>query len=1057
MTQVAFEQDGFASDAFYILELGTGSAVTGDIVMTPGAGVPDEKFMAAVAYSNVDQTTPTSSAMNREEQNAAGINSTLTVTSEDGDLVFAVFDAFHNTATVTTTLGAGKTVVHSTGSQSIDSGGEGTYTTTTQDGATSVTSNFTTNGEAIIHMAMNINAANFSPTQTVNVSVSPTPSIAENGGNITITATAGGAVSGAQTVDLALSGAATAVDFSGALPTQITIADGATSGSVTAAVFDDALDENNETATFTISNPSSGLTLGATTSASTDINDNDPTPTVSLSLSGSPFDENAGTATVTATLSAVSGLPVTVPLTFGGGAAGPGASDDYTASVTTISIAAGSPSGVTTLTGVDDTDVEGDETVEVSINTGGLVNATVGATTMVTATITDDDFTPPTATVSGDATICSGGSTTISAALTGASPWNITWSDGAVQNGVTASPVMRTVSPTNTTVYTITSLSDVNLAGTSAGSATVTVVSNPSVTVADASTCAGGSATISAGVTSGTAPFSYAWTVPGGATNPGDVSSFSATVAGNYAVIVTDVHGCTGSDNGDLTVNPNPVVTVADASTCAGGSATISAGVTSGTAPFSYAWTVPGGATNPGDVSSFSATVAGNYAVIVTDVHGCTGSDNGDLTVNPNPVVTVADASTCAGGSATISAGVTSGTAPFSYAWTVPGGATNPGDVSSFSASVAGNYAVVVTDVHGCTGSDNGDLTIHPNPTADAGADATILSGASTAIGGGTTASGGTGALTIAWTPTTGLDDATIANPTATPTATTTYTVTVTDVNGCEATDDVTVTVQTNNDVITDACAAVQALIDDPNTPSDALSALQDAKDALNDAANTSDTEDFFDAMRDAANALEDARDEGVDTDPIAATLSTLARHIATQKRAEAFACDPTPTGKMQDDIDDGDSDLADGDLEVATTYHGDGVKDYKKAWEDYCSALDRCQNPKAAVLSDESLVNSIQTLPNAFALHQNYPNPFNPSTTIQFDLVDAGYVSLSIYNSAGQLVRTLVSGDYAPGAHKVVWDARDDSGQRVASGLYMYTIRIGQQFTAQKKLLLMK
>ena len=329
MTQVAFEQDGFASDAFYILELGTGSAVTGDIVMTPGAGVPDEKFMAAVAYSNVDQTTPTSSAMNREEQNAAGINSTLTVTSEDGDLVFAVFDAFHNTATVTTTLGAGKTVVHSTGSQSIDSGGEGTYTTTTQDGATSVTSNFTTNGEAIIHMAMNINAANFSPTQTVNVSVSPTPSIAENGGNITITATAGGAVSGAQTVDLALSGAATAVDFSGALPTQITIADGATSGSVTAAVFDDALDENNETATFTISNPSSGLTLGATTSASTDINDNDPTPTVSLSLSGSPFDENAGTATVTATLSAVSGLPVTVPLTFGGGAAGPGASDDY--------------------------------------------------------------------------------------------------------------------------------------------------------------------------------------------------------------------------------------------------------------------------------------------------------------------------------------------------------------------------------------------------------------------------------------------------------------------------------------------------------------------------------------------------------------------------------------------------------------------------------------------------------------------------------------------------------------------------------------------------------
>ena len=65
--------------------------------------------------------------------------------------------------------------------------------------------------------------------------------------------------------------------------------------------------------------------------------------------------------------------------------------------------------------------------------------------------------------------------------------------------------------------------------------------------------------------------------------------------------------------------------------------------------------------------------------------------------------------------------------------------------------------------------------------------------------------------------------------------------------------------------------------------------------------------------------------------------------------------------------------------------------------------------------------------------------------------------VALNIYNSAGRLVRTLVSGDYAPGAHKVTWDARDHSGARVASGLYLYTIKVGQQFTAQKKLLLMK
>ncbi len=95
--------------------------------------------------------------------------------------------------------------------------------------------------------------------------------------------------------------------------------------------------------------------------------------------------------------------------------------------------------------------------------------------------------------------------------------------------------------------------------------------------------------------------------------------------------------------------------------------------------------------------------------------------------------------------------------------------------------------------------------------------------------------------------------------------------------------------------------------------------------------------------------------------------------------------------------------------------------------------------------------------MPKEFSLQQNYPNPFNPSTTIQFDLIEAGHVSLNIYNSVGQLVRTLVSDDYAPGAYKVVWDARDDVGRRVASGVYLYKIKVGAKFTAQRKLMLMK
>jgi len=80
----------------------------------------------------------------------------------------------------------------------------------------------------------------------------------------------------------------------------------------------------------------------------------------------------------------------------------------------------------------------------------------------------------PTATVSGDATLCPGRSATIQAALTGVPPWNLTWSDGFMQT-VSASPATRVVSPVVTTAYTVTSVSDTTGPGTSYGSATITI------------------------------------------------------------------------------------------------------------------------------------------------------------------------------------------------------------------------------------------------------------------------------------------------------------------------------------------------------------------------------------------------------------------------------------------------------------------------------------------------------------------------------------------------------------------------------------------------------
>ena len=89
----------------------------------------------------------------------------------------------------------------------------------------------------------------------------------------------------------------------------------------------------------------------------------------------------------------------------------------------------------------------------------------------------------PTATVSGGGSVCAGTSTVISASLTGVGPWAITWSDGFMQTGIVASPAMRTVSPLTTTIYTVTSIADAACAGTSSGSATVTIADTAPPTI----------------------------------------------------------------------------------------------------------------------------------------------------------------------------------------------------------------------------------------------------------------------------------------------------------------------------------------------------------------------------------------------------------------------------------------------------------------------------------------------------------------------------------------------------------------------------------------------
>ena len=95
--------------------------------------------------------------------------------------------------------------------------------------------------------------------------------------------------------------------------------------------------------------------------------------------------------------------------------------------------------------------------------------------------------------------------------------------------------------------------------------------------------------------------------------------------------------------------------------------------------------------------------------------------------------------------------------------------------------------------------------------------------------------------------------------------------------------------------------------------------------------------------------------------------------------------------------------------------------------------------------------VTGVQTETNGtvvrdFSIKQNYPNPFNPTTTIEFSLNNAGYVTLNVYNVLGEFVSSLVNGQMEAGVHKVTFSAGD-----LPSGTYFYELRIGQESKIMK------
>jgi hypothetical protein len=283
----------------------------------------------------------------------------------------------------------------------------------------------------------------------------------------------------------------------------------------------------------------------------------------------SSISATPGTYTVTATNAAgcsATSAPVTVSNFTTPAASVTGGSGYYcsgTSATLTASLTGTAPWSITWSDGVTQSGIA-TATVSRSVTPSTLTTYTITAVSDAhcSGTASGSADVHPTAavsaTVTGSANICPGGNATITAFVSGIAPWRVTWSDGVVQTFSSGNAV-RTVSPSSTTTYTVTSVTDgstCTVPGNSAGSAVITVSTpppTPAITAGGVTTfCQGGSVTLQA-----PAGYTYLWS-PGNATT----QSITVSTSGNYTVRVTNACGLSATSAVTaVTVNPTPVIT----------------------------------------------------------------------------------------------------------------------------------------------------------------------------------------------------------------------------------------------------------------------------------------------------------------------------------------------------------------------------------------------------------------------------------------------------------------------------------------------------------------
>jgi len=380
----------------------------------------------------------------------------------------------------------------------------------------------------------------------------------------------------------------------------------------------------------------------------------------------------------------------------------------------------------------------------------------------------------------------------------GVAPYSYDWSPRwDLSDWSVAQP---TASPWYTQTYTLTVTDALGYTSTDA----VTVyVAPPLVAEAgpDKVILAGESTRLYGNATGGRPGYTESWTPTTGLSDPNifqpDASPASTTT---YTLTVTDSLSQTDTDTVTVTVASGVVANAGpDKLIGAGGFTTLEGSASGGAGPYSYTWYGPISSLNDRYAARPIASPAttSTYTLIVRDSLAQTDNDAVTVTVASAVVANAGpDRTIAAGGSAMLEGSASGGVGPYAYSWSPTAGLSST-SVAQPTASPASTitYTLTLTDNLGQTDTDTVTVTVASAVVAEAGPTKLIGPGGSATLDG--SASGGVPPYTYSWSPTTGLSNPNIAQPTASPSVTMTYTLTVSDDLGQTDTDTVTVTLTT--------------------------------------------------------------------------------------------------------------------------------------------------------------------------------------------------------------------------------------------------------------------